>query len=88
MQTLLAAEFDRTRREWGDVLGGLRAECEGGPIDRALAHSLTIALTDAAKSLQSPLRLAENLVLTELPIRLSAAALRLIRCDRALETSI
>ncbi|MBB3459188.1 hypothetical protein FHT86_007520 [Rhizobium sp. BK313] len=88
MQTLLAAEFGRTRREWSDVLGGLRAECQGGPIDRALVHGLTTALTDAAKSLQSPLRLAENLVLTELPIRLSAAALRLIRCDRALETSL
>ncbi len=85
MKTLLAAEFGRTRQEWGDVLSGLRAECEAGAIDRTLVKGLTTALRDAAISLKSAWRLAENLVLTELPVRLCAAALRLVLCDRALE---
>lgn len=88
MQALLAAEFGRTREEWNNVLRDIRAQCQSGPVDSLLQFGLTAALNDAVAALAAPPSgLAENIVLAELPIRLSAAALRLIICDRALETS-
>lgn len=87
MTVLLAAEFDRLKREWQDVLTDIRDVCAGGTIDAQLAHALTGVLQAAIASLDIPSKLTETLVLTELPVRLCAAALRIMRCDNALEDS-
>ncbi|PJR09092.1 BPL-N domain-containing protein [Sinorhizobium meliloti] len=86
MRSLLAAEFARLKQEWQDVLTGIRGQCSEGGIDDQLAIGLVTALQGAIPSLEVPSKLTEMLVLTELPVRLCAAGLRIMRCDRALET--
>ncbi|NLS07230.1 hypothetical protein HGP14_28450 [Rhizobium sp. P32RR-XVIII] len=86
MQQLLAAEFARLGQEWQDVLAGIRAESAGGRVDTRLANALIGVLTASTSSLGASSKLTETLVLTEMPVRLCAAGLRIMRCDNALET--
>jgi hypothetical protein len=85
MTILLSAEFVRLKQEWQDVLAAVRDECAGGAIDAQLAHALIGVLQASIASLDIPSKLTETLVLTELPVRLCAAGLRIMRCDNALE---
>lgn len=84
MQVLLRMEVNRRRDEWRAVMQALRAQSKDGGLDRDLVSGLTAALRDAVVSLSSCGKIAENLVLSELPVRLCAAALRLILSDRVL----
>ncbi|MBB6511052.1 hypothetical protein F4695_004447 [Rhizobium soli] len=83
MQEIVAAEASRLRSEWAHVCASLRYAVEVAPIDSRVATGLSSVL-HAAAQVQHKIRLAELIVMTELPIRLVAAALRIIACDRAL----
>ncbi|AYD03941.1 BPL-N domain-containing protein [Neorhizobium sp. NCHU2750] len=83
LQEIVAAETARLKAEWLEVSTGLRQAANLGPIDARVLSGLCSALDTAAKATQQT-RLAELIVMTELPIRLVAAALRIIECDRAL----
>jgi hypothetical protein len=87
MIQLLSAEFARLKQEWRTVLAGLRDECAAGAIDERLVSGLVSVLQAAIAFLDDPSKLTETLVMTELPVRLCAAALRIMRCDSALETA-
>jgi hypothetical protein len=86
LQELVAAETSRLEEEWAHVLSRLDETATGTPVDSRVADGLSAALDAASRTEQND-RLAELLVMTELPIRLAAAALRIIACDRALETT-
>ncbi|WP_454855030.1 BPL-N domain-containing protein [Rhizobium binxianense] len=86
MRHLLSTEFGRLGREWRDVLAGMRAECAGRTVDVRVVSALADVLRASIPSLDAPSKLTETLVLTELPVRLCAAGLRIMRCDNALET--
>jgi len=87
MHHLLSAEFERLKQEWQDVLAGIRTECAAGLVDIRLVDGLVGVLQASLPSLEAPSKPTETLVLTEMPIRLCAAGLRIMRCDNALETS-
>ncbi len=86
MRQLLSAEFERLKQEWQDVEAGIRTECARGRIDTRLLDALSSVLPASLSSLGASSKLTETLVLTELPMRLCAAGLRIMRCDNALET--
>jgi hypothetical protein len=86
LQDIIAAETDRLKAEWTEVSSGLRQVTVSGPIDARVAGGLSSVLDAAAQAPQQT-RLAELIVMTELPIRLAAAALRILACDQALSAS-
>ncbi|OZI18747.1 hypothetical protein CAL26_13690 [Bordetella genomosp. 9] len=91
----LRGRLEREEPELADLMGGmlrdLAAEWEGlmassdvtGLSDDALAVELGLVLDDAVAMIKGPPRRAvEMLVLLELPVRLVAAAARIVRFDR------
>jgi len=85
MQRLIETEIERLQAEWTKVRETFRRTCAGCSIDRDVKTGLSTAL-QAAAAQPAPTRLADLLVATELPVRLTAAALRTVNTDRALET--
>lgn len=83
LQEIIAAEVSRLKAEWAEVSSVLRQAAGAGSINGRVASGLSSVLDTAAHAPQQT-RLAELLVMTELPIRLVAAALRIVACDRAL----
>jgi len=85
VRDVAAAEIGRLRAEWLDIVEKVRRACAEHPIDRDVKAGLSAVLQAAAVQ-PAHTRLAEILVATELPVRLTAAALRIVNHDRALET--
>jgi hypothetical protein len=86
LHEIIAEEASRLKSEWDDVSSRMKAAVGAAPIDVRVANGLSTVLDTASRAEQNT-RLAEILVMTELPIRLVAAALRIVACDRALETT-
>lgn len=84
MQRLAGAEIDRLEGEWTAVLASLRQEEAGA--DPLVSGALASVLEEAIPDLAAPRALAEKMVVSELPLRLCAAALRILVTDKALET--
>jgi hypothetical protein len=81
---LIEAEIHRLSRERTEHVETIRRLLRRMP--EGLGGSLDALLADAARSLPSlaPMPLAQALVMLELPVRVLAAAARMIRCDAAL----
>lgn len=84
MQRLAGAEIDRLEGEWTAVMASLRQEEAGA--DPLVSGALASVLEEAIPDLAAPRALAEKMVVSELPLRLCAAALRILVTDKALET--
>lgn len=86
MAGLLHLEFARLASEWREVREDLSAQIRSDePIDAAVLQSVEHALRASVTMLgaERPLTLPERLVLTELPVRIAAAGLRLMRCGHS-----
>lgn len=83
LQEIVSSETARLKSEWAAAAAGLRRAIADAPIESRLAAGLSSVLDTASRADRNG-RLAELLVMTELPVRLVAAALRSIACDRAL----
>lgn len=80
LQEMMAAEFARLKAEWSDVIFQLKgAQLMDATLQQALVSSL-----EAAAKAPAPGKLAELHVMTEMPIRICAAAARIAACDQAL----
>ncbi|HEY0524689.1 MAG TPA: hypothetical protein VGD08_14940 [Stellaceae bacterium] len=84
--SLVGKELARRRTEWAEVEDGFSREIHAGGLDANVVAALVYALNDAVPAARAAggAPLAQSLVLLELPIRLAAAAARIVRCDRAL----
>lgn len=87
VRDIAKAEIERVQDEGRRVMYALRQACENKQIDMQLLPGLSAVLQEAERTSLDNLRLAELLVMTELPIRIMAAALRIIECDGFLETA-